>query len=138
MMKFHYLFHAIVYYGAWFLGLKLAADGDVWQSSLVIIVCVFLQVGWQYQIQHHTRGLWYLMGLIVIISTVVDSLLVFNGLVIYKANPFAPYLTSPWMIAIWVSFAVTDICHNSTHSSLIKKLFYPLKIQNFNRSFAKS
>ena len=106
MNKFHYLFHFIAYYLAWFLCIALASRGYAWVSSLIVIVCVLLQIFWQYKIQHNTRGLWYLIGLIVFISTLVDSLLIFNGIIIYAANPFAPYMTSPWMISIWVSFTV--------------------------------
>ena len=106
MKKFHYLFHLIAYYVAWFSCITLAARDYVWLSSLIVIICVLLQIYWQYEIQHKTRGLWYLIGLIVFISTLIDSLLIFNGVIIYTANPFAPYITSPWMITIWVSFAV--------------------------------
>lgn len=119
MKRFHYLFHLIVYYVAWFTGMALAARGYAWLSSLLVITCVALQIGWQYSVQHNTRGLWCLTGLIVFISTVIDSLLVFNGAIIYAANPFAPFATSPWMIAIWINFSV--ILYATMH-----KLFYHL------------
>lgn len=106
MNKLHYLFHTIAYYVAWFSSITLAARGFPWLSSLVVIACVLPQIYWQYKIQHNTRGLWSLLGLIVFISTLVDSLLIYNGVVIFAANPFSPYFTSPWMIAIWVSFVV--------------------------------
>lgn len=106
MNKFHYLFHFIAYYVAWFSCITLAARGFAWFSALVVIVCVLLQIIWQYKIQHHTKGLWYLLGLMVGVSTLIDSILIFNGIIIFAANPFAPYATSPWMIAIWISFTV--------------------------------
>lgn len=106
MNKIHYIFHSIAYYVAWFSCITLAALGYAWLGVFIVVVCVFLQVYWQYKIQHHTRGLWYLIGLVVFISTLIDSLLVSNGVIIYAANPFAPYITSPWMIAIWISFTV--------------------------------
>lgn len=106
MNKFHYLFHSIAYYVAWFSCIKLAALGYAWLSSFIVIACVLLQIYWQHKIQHNTRGLWYLLGLVVFISTLIDSLLISNGVIIYAANPFAPYFTSPWMIAIWISFTV--------------------------------
>ena len=105
--KFHYLFHSIAYYVAWFSCIKLAALGYAWLSSFIVIVCVLLQIYWQHKIQHNTRGLWYLLGLVVFISTLIDSLLIFSGVIIFAANPFAPYFTSPWMIAIWISFTVS-------------------------------
>jgi hypothetical protein len=106
MTKFHYLFHSIAYYVAWFSCITLAARGYVWLSSLIVIICVFLQIYWQYKIQHKTRGLWYLIGLVVFFSTLIDSLLICKGVIIFAANRFAPYVTSPWMIAIWISFTV--------------------------------
>lgn len=106
MTKFHYLFHSIAYYVAWFSCITLAARGYAWLSSLIVIICVFLQIYWQYKIQHKTRGLWYLIGLVVFFSTLIDSLLICKGVIIFAANPFAPYVTSPWMIAIWISFTV--------------------------------
>lgn len=106
MNKLHYLFHSITYYVAWFSCIALAARGFSWVSSLIGIACVLIQIYWQYRIQHHTRGLWSLLGLIVCISTLIDSLLIYNGVIIFSANPFAPYFTSPWMIAIWISFTV--------------------------------
>lgn len=106
MKKFHYLFHSIAYYIAWFFCITLAARGYAWLSSFIVIVCVLLQIYWQYQIQHHTHGLWCLLGLVVLISTLIDSLLISSGVIIFAANPFAPYVTSPWMITIWISFTV--------------------------------
>ena len=106
MRKFHYLVHSIVYYVAWFSGILLAARGYAWLSSLVVMACVFLQIYWQYKIEHNIQGLWYLIGLVVFFSTLMDSLLLFKGVIIYAANPFAPYFTSPWMIAMWISFTV--------------------------------
>jgi hypothetical protein len=106
MTKFHYLFHFIAYYVAWFSCITLAARGYAWLSSLVVIICVLLQTYWLYIVQHKTRGLWYLVGLVVFFSTLIDSLLICKGVLIYAANPFAPYVTSPWMISVWISFTV--------------------------------
>jgi len=106
MKKFHYLFHSIAYYIAWFSCITLAARGFAWLSPFIVIVCVLFQIYWQYKIQHDTQGLWYLLGLIVFISTLIDSVLIYNGVIVFAANPFSPYFTAPWMIAIWISFAV--------------------------------
>lgn len=106
MSKYHYLFHFIAYYVAWFSCINLAAHNYAWLSSLVVIVFVILQIYWQYKIQHNTSGLWCLIGLVVFFSTIIDSILIYKGIIIYAANPFAPYATSPWMITIWISFTV--------------------------------
>ena len=62
MKKFHYLFHSIAYYIAWFSCITLAARGFAWLSPFIVIVCVLFQIYWQYKIQHDTQGLWYLLG----------------------------------------------------------------------------
>ena len=103
----HYLFHTIVYYIAWFACIILAARGYVWISPLIVIAGVGLQLYWQYQTGRTLKGLWILLSIVVSLSTLIDSALVYKGVVIYSANPLAPYFTSPWMIAIWISFTVT-------------------------------
>ncbi len=127
MNKFHYLFHLIAYYVAWFSCINLAAHGYAWLSSFIVIACVSIQMVWQYKVQHQTRGLWYFIGLIVLISTLVDSLLIFNEIIIYAANPFAPYVTSPWMITIWISFG---LIFYATLQNLINHLI-PLGLLSF-------
>lgn len=106
MKKLHYGLHTFIYYIAWFAGILLAARGFAWLSAAIVMACAFLQLYWQYTIQQHIHGFWYLLGLLVFISTLVDSLLVFTGIVIFAANPFSPFLTPPWMMAMWVSFTV--------------------------------
>lgn len=106
MKSVHYLFHSLAYYLAWFSCISLAAKGFAWISALIVLLCVLLQIYWQYKVEHNTKGLWLLLGLIVGVSTLVDSMLIVSGVVVYNANPFAPYATSPWMISIWISFTV--------------------------------
>lgn len=106
MNNLHYLVHLLAYYIAWFSCITLAARGYAWVSTLIVIACVSLQLYWQYKMQQNTRGLGYLIGLVVFFSTLIDSVLISTGVVIYAANPFAPYVTSPWMMATWVSFTV--------------------------------
>lgn len=106
MKNLHYVFHSLAYYLAWFFCIKLAAQGYAFLSAFIVIACVLLQIYWQYKIQHNTRGLFLLLSLVVCVSTLVDSLMVFNGIIIFAANPFAPYFTAPWIITIWISFTV--------------------------------
>jgi len=107
MKKLHCIFHSTVYYLAWLSCVTLAARGFAWLSSFIVIVCTFLQIYWQYKIQGNTRGLWYLIALVVLIGILIDSILIYTGVIIFAANPFSGYFTSPWMIAIWLSFSVT-------------------------------
>jgi hypothetical protein len=106
MNKFHYLFHSIAYYIAWFSCIPLAARGFAWVSTFIVILCVLLQIYWQYKVHKSTLGLWYLIAIIVLFSTLVDSLLVYSNVVVLSANPFSPYFTSPWLITLWISLAL--------------------------------
>lgn len=103
---FHYLFHTLLYNIAWFSCLTLAAYGYAWASFLTTMTCVFIQIVWQYETKHHLKGLGFLIAIVVLISTIADSLLVLNKMIVFAANPFAPYVTAPWMISIWISFTV--------------------------------
>lgn len=106
MKTLHYLIHTVSYYVAWFACIMLAARGYAWISSLTVVACVLLQLYWQHQTERPLQGLWLLLAIVVSISTLIDSILVYKGIVIYSANPFSPYFTSPWMITIWISFTV--------------------------------
>ncbi|PWY54328.1 DUF2878 domain-containing protein [Legionella qingyii] len=106
MKTLHYLIHTIAYYVAWFACIMLAARGYAWISPLIVAACVLLQLYWQHRTRKPLQGLGILLAIVVSISTLIDSTLVYKGIVIYSANPFSPYFTSPWMITIWISFTV--------------------------------
>ncbi|KTD40535.1 DUF2878 domain-containing protein [Legionella parisiensis] len=120
MNTLHYLIHTTAYYVAWFACITLAARGYAWISSLIAVACVVLQLYWQHQTGRTLQGLSLLLAVIVSISTLIDSILVYKGIVIYAANPFSPYFTSPWMITIWISFTVVLY---ATLSNLFDHLF---------------
>lgn len=120
MNTLHYLIHTTAYYVAWFACITLAARGYAWISPLIVVACVLLQLYWQHQTGRTQQGLWLLLAIIVSISTLIDSILVYKGIVIYAANPFFPYFTSPWMITVWISFTVFLY---ATLSSLFAHLF---------------
>ena len=135
MKKFHFLFHLVAYYSAWFSCMTLAAHGYTWVSTAVVVMCVLMQMLWQFKVQHHTSGLLFLLAIMVIASTLIDSLLLFSGVIIYAANPFSPYVTPPWMIATWISFTVILY---ATLSSLFNRLMLlgALSFFGFTLAFA--
>ena len=120
MNTLHYLIHTAAYYVAWFACITLAARRYAWISSLIVVACVLLQLYWEHQTGRTLKGLWLLLAIVVSISTLFDSTIVYKGIVIYAANPFSPYFTSPWMITIWISFTVVLYV---TLSSLFAHLF---------------
>ncbi len=120
MNTLHYLIHTTAYYLAWFACIILAARGYAWISPLMVVFFVGLQVYWQHQTGRSLQGLWLLLAIVISISTLFDSTLVYKGIVIYSANPFSPYFTSPWMITLWISFTVVLY---ATLSKLFDHLF---------------
>jgi hypothetical protein len=54
------------------------------------------------------------------VGSFTDTLFIWSGFIVFQSNPFAPYFTSPWMISIWISFAVLMF---ATLSSLFKHYF---------------
>ena len=106
MNRFHYLFHFIAYYIAWTAGIEFAARGLGCLGALVVMAVVLLQIFWQFTVRKQTHGLFSLILIFITMGTFIDTLFVRNGFIIFASNPFAPYFTPPWMISIWVSFAV--------------------------------
>lgn len=119
MRKFHFMFHALAYNTAWIVGILLAASGQAWTSTVVVLLLVALQYYWQFYIYQQSRGLNELVILLTTVGTCIDTALLHAGLIIFTANPFAPYLCPPWMIALWISFAVILY---ATLSNLFKHL----------------
>jgi hypothetical protein len=36
----------------------------------------------------------------------LDTIFMHAGIIRFSSNPFSPYFTAPWMIALWISFAI--------------------------------
>jgi hypothetical protein len=106
MNKLHYPFHFFAYYISWIACLLLAARGMGGLAGLVVLIFVAAQIVWQYTVRKDTSGLFLLIVLLTLVGSLVDSLFVAGGLVIFASNPFAPYFTAPWMISLWISLSV--------------------------------
>ncbi len=127
MKSLHYLFHFIAYYIAWLACIFLASRGLGLLGSLLVLTVVSIQIYWQFAIRKETRGLFYLIIILTIAGSCIDTILIWCHLIIFRSNPLAPYFTAPWMITIWVSFAVFMF---ATFSSLLKH-YYILGILSF-------
>jgi len=120
MKQCYYLLHAMAYYTAWFAGTMLAARGHAWISCCVVMACVSLQCCCPYHRVCHRPHMLNFIELLLLLSTLVDSILVGCRVMLYQANPFAPYMTAPWMMALWASFAIM-LC--TLLSSLFRHLY---------------
>lgn len=106
MMKYHFLFHFFVYYLAWFGGLFLAANHHPEIATALLSLEVLIACFWQYSVARETQGLVFFISLLALTGTLVDSVLLNLNLLVFESNHFTPYLSPPWMIGIWISFAV--------------------------------
>lgn len=107
MKKLHFLIHFFAYNLTWSLCIVFAAMGSAWGGPLVAVITVSIQLIWQHYYVKDTRHLLFMMSTMIMLGTLVDTLLLHSGLMIFKANPFAPLLSPPWMIALWFSFSIT-------------------------------
>ncbi|MDF1758362.1 MAG: DUF2878 domain-containing protein [Legionellaceae bacterium] len=105
-----YIVHLSCYYIAWVGCMYLAAHGRAFLSTILVIVCTCLQVIFERHQRGYLPKLAFLTALLVIAGATIDSLGVYLGLINFKANPFAPYATAPWMLATWANFAIIIYC----------------------------
>ncbi len=103
----NYLFHIVAYYAAWFGAILLAASNQASYATLTASLAVMCQIVWQHNVAKRTQGLWLMISLFVFFGTISDTVIMQMGLIEFAANPFADYLSAPWMSALWASFAIT-------------------------------
>lgn len=106
LKRFQFPFHYSAYYIAWLLGVGLAARGQGWFSSAVVLGITALQVLWQFGVAGRTRGLARMVLLFTFIGSAADTALMHAGVIVFHGNPWAPVLSAPWMWALWVNFTV--------------------------------
>lgn len=106
MSRLDYVVHSVIYYLAWFAGIAFAAHHFPMWSALSVCGFILLQIAWVHHTQQPLKPLGILLLILLLISTCVDSLFVYQRWVIYTGNPFFPYFTTPWMITLWLSFGV--------------------------------
>lgn len=125
MNKKHYIFHATIYYIAWLVCILSAAHGIAWINTLIVLMLVSLQYYWQYRIQHQFKGLNSFVIVLTTLGTVSDTILLHLKLITFSANPFSPYLSPPWMISLWINFAIvlySTLSHLFSHKYLLSAL----------------
>jgi len=75
--------------------------------GLLISVALFsVQILWQYRIVRDTRHLVNLLIILTLCGTLIDSAMIWLDLFIYTDNYFYPYLCPPWMMMLWLEFAL--------------------------------
>jgi hypothetical protein len=102
----HIIFHLSMYYLAWFSCLWLAANNLGGYAVAIVLITVVAQIAWQVWVVKHTRGLLLLVVLMVTVGVLSDSVLLHLNIIHFVANPFHELISPPWMISLWVSFAI--------------------------------
>lgn len=105
LKRFQFPFHYSAYYIAWLLGVGLAARGEAWFSTAVVMGITAVQVIWQFLVAARTQGLLTMVLIFTLIGSLADTFIMQSGVIVFHANPFAPCLSPPWMWALWVNFA---------------------------------
>lgn len=102
----HYTFHTVIYYVAWLGCILLAAAGHAWPATSLVVVLTLVECFWQHYIKRDSGRLISFVLIITSSGFIVDTLLLHLGIITFNANPFSPYFSAPWMLALWFNFSV--------------------------------
>lgn len=102
----HVFFHASSFYIIWFFCLTTAAKHQSWIGVGVAITIITIQMLWQYKIAKDTNALIRLIVILTLSAILVESLMMSQNIVQYHDNVLAPYLPPPWIIVLWIEFAI--------------------------------
>lgn len=98
------ILHAVLYYLSWIACVYFAYREAPWAGPILTLFFLLLQALWESVNGFGlTRPLLFTLGF-GLLGAVVDSLWLWTGLITYQANPWAPYVAAPWIIALWLSF----------------------------------
>lgn len=104
MMRWLTPFHILCYYTAWFACILSAGAENPWLGPLITLPLVFIQ--WLVQrSQRDTKGIYTFIVMSCFFGIVIDTLLLRTGLITFSANKWPGFMTPPWMITLWLSFA---------------------------------
>lgn len=106
LRRLQFPFHYVAYYSAWLLGVTLPAHKAGWEAAWAVLAITAVQVIWQYKVDHRVQGLFRMVALFTVVGFVVDTLFMNLGVIVFADNPFMPYCSPPWMLALWINFAV--------------------------------
>lgn len=95
--------NAVAFQIGWFACVLGAAWGYWWAGPLFVAAFALLQLGLLEDRRRESR----LILVTLLIGWVFDSVLILFGYYIPKANVFEGWGSSPWLVAMWVNFALT-------------------------------
>lgn len=110
--------HLLAYNTVWFVCIKSAPKGFIWAGLILAIFITTLQYLWQHFVVHESNHLLTFLIYLTLIGFMGDSSMMYLGVITFSANPFSLPIAPPFMLGIWLNFAM---------------LFYALLKQLINR-----
>lgn len=93
----------VLYQTTWLIAVAGAAHGLWWAGPTALVVFAT----WQLAVSGHRRTDAFLLVLIGLIGFCVESMLVDTGLLRYAATEPSAHVAPIWIVALWMSFALT-------------------------------
>lgn len=103
---FSVILHFSVYYIVWFTALVTASRDEYWLGTLICLPLLVMQIAWQYHVEKTLKHVLRIVAVILVVTTVVDTVLLHLHVMTYKGNIFNNLLTPPWIMVLWVEFAI--------------------------------
>lgn len=91
------------YQATWLAAIAGAARGWWWAGPAMLAVFA----GWQLLVSSERRADLELMACAAVVGFVVDTLCVRSGMLVYSAPVPSPDFAPIWIVALWMSFALT-------------------------------
>lgn len=102
----HYSFHFLAYYVVWAICIYSAARGYHWIGLLAALGITLVQYLWQSLFKRQYKHLLIFIIYLTAIGFIGDSALTYFNIIQFNANPFPYPLSAPFMIGIWINFAM--------------------------------
>lgn len=106
MNLFDYIVNILLYYLAWTSCILLAAKNQGLYGAILVILIFLIQFFLQRKMSKPTNGLLFFIVILTLTGSIIDTILTTTGLIIFSSNPFSPYFAPPWIITLWMSFAL--------------------------------
>ncbi len=110
--KLGWCIHFLSYYLCWIACFYFAAKNESYLASITGLLFIAIQIIWQLINRLPYLQALYFALLIGVLGVITDAIWLHQNYIYFKANPFAPYFTAPWMICIWLSFGLNLIILN--------------------------
>ncbi len=104
---FPWLYHFIAYYVTWVVCIAFAAKNDPWIGTVIALLLVFSQVVLQAIMAQSWRLELLFAFALMVAGILIDTFLMYTGLIVFNANPLANMLSPPWLACLWLSFGFT-------------------------------